>query len=200
MRPKARQLPKSSKARIVLQPRIRGSDHTISASTSLRPTANTEGADRRGLAQSADVPHGHDALVACTPPVLSKPTVHAATSTETAVMTGFLTDIADIEPLLKSSAAWGLNSDPSSTRLVRATIKPHVAKQRQLTATFARVSSKEKMLSDRGFYIRDSGLSTDDDSLFSIHHESSEDEFEIRNQPRDRTRARERAARCVGGG
>ena len=184
MRPKARQLPKSSKTRTALRPKMRGNDHTIFASTSLRPTANTQGAVGHGLAQPADVPHGHDASAACTPPVLPNSAVHAATSTETAVMTGLLTNIADIEPFLKSSAAWGLHDDPSSTRLVRATIKPHVLKQWELTATFVRVSRKETTLSDRGFYIGDSGLSTDDESLSSIHHESSEDETEVRHRPR----------------
>ena len=184
MRPKARQGPKSSKARTALPPKIRGSNHTISTGTNLRPTVDTHGADRHGLGQSSYISRGHDASAACTPPVLPKSAVHSATSTETAVMTGLLTDIADIEPLLKSSAAWGLHDDPSSTRLLRATIKPHAVKQWELTATFVRVSRKETTLSDRGFYNGDRGLSTDDESLVSIHHESSEDEPEVRHRPR----------------
>ena len=190
MRPKARQLPKLSKARTAFQSRVRRSDHTISASTGLRPKANPQGGDSHTSAQSFDVPHGNDASAAYTPPVLPKPNVHAATSTETAVMTGLLTDIADIEPLLKSSAAWGLSDDSSSTRLVSATIKPHAAKPWQLTATFERVSSGEKMLSNLGSYVRDSGLSTDDNSLFSIHHEFSEDESGTRTRRRTRNMRR----------
>ena len=186
IRPKVKQPPKLSKARAAFQSRVGCSDHTISPSTGLRPKANLQGGDGHTLTQSSDVLHGNDASAAGTSPVLPKPNVHAATSTETAVMTGLLTDIADIEPLLKSSAVWGLSDDPSSTRLISATITPHAAKQWQLTATFERVSGGEKTLHDLGFHVRDSGLSTDDDSLFSIHHRSPEDESETRTRTRTR--------------
>ena len=87
--------------------------------------------------------------------------------------------MVDIEPLLKSSTAWELSDDSSSTQLVSATIKPHAAKQWQSIATFERVSSWGKPLRDLGFHVGDKGLTMDDDSLFSIQHESCEDESEI---------------------
>jgi hypothetical protein len=183
-RPRARQLPKMSKARTASKWKERRGNHASSASIGSRLKANPQGRDSRALPQSSDVFHGNGASAAYSTLALPKCDIHAATSTQSTVLTGLLTDIANIEPLLKSSAAWGLADNPSSTRLVSATIKPHTSEQWQLTVTFARVPRVEETLSDLSICVRADGPSADDNSsiLSSIHHESSEDESVNRSQ------------------
>ncbi|OAP53795.1 hypothetical protein AYL99_12014 [Fonsecaea erecta] len=178
-RPRARQLPKMSQVRTGSKWRGPRRDRASSAGIGSHPTADPEGRDGRALPQSSDVAQGHGASAAYTTPLEPRCNVHAAASTESAVLTGVLADIASIEPLLKSSAAWGLAGDPSSTRLVSATIKPYTGEQWQLTATFARVPGGEKSLAELGCHANDYCASDSDDqsgSLFSLHHKSSEDE------------------------
>ena len=179
IRPRARQLPKLSKARPTYKWRVRRGDHASSASIGSRPKEIPDCRDGRALARSSGACHGNGVPAANSTPVPSSANVQAAASTDTAVLTGLIADMADMEPLLKSSAAWGVSDDLSSTRLVSATIKPHATEQWQLTATFARVPSTSKPTRDVENDIDSSGPSVDrhdhSSSLFSVHHESSED-------------------------
>ncbi|KAJ9607044.1 hypothetical protein H2200_008116 [Cladophialophora chaetospira] len=177
IQPKARPLPGPSKPRYTYKWRVRRGNHTSSASTSSRPTEHPEEKDGSVLTQVSATNNSNSGPKASSTQVLSLSNIQIPSSIDTVVLKSLIVDIADMEPLLKSPAAWGVPDDLYSTRLVSATIKPHAGERWLLTATFARISSAQNPARDLENDVDSSDSSVDDhdhsSSLFSVHHDSS---------------------------